>query len=107
VFDRRPVIVIGPDGLYLPSALGTPIPWRRISRADCFVSWLRPSRIEIEVDAQTYTAMRFGMRILGDNIVRKNALRNIFAVLNRGYDRSATEIFTAIRQYWPPRGVPT
>ncbi len=103
-FDRTPVMVVGPDGLFLRPALSSPIPWRRIARVDCFVAALRPSRIEIEVDAETYTAMRFGLRILGDNIVRRNALRHIFAIYPRGYDRSASEIFTALKQYWPPRG---
>jgi hypothetical protein len=106
-FDRRPVLVIGPEGLYLRSSLPTPIPWRRIAKADCVTGMFRPGRLDIEVDAETYSTMRLGMRLLGDDIVRRNPLRHSFSILARSYDHSATEIFAALKQYWPPRGIPS
>jgi len=100
--DRNPVLVVGPEGLSLPAAMAQPIPWRNISRADCFPRLLQKGRLEIQVDPDIFAKMRFGRRLFGDNVVARSALHGSFMIYAQGYDHKALEIFTALRTFWSP-----
>ena len=103
--DPRPVMTIAADGLHLPGARSSPIPWPSVRRVICRVGLLSKGRIEVQVDAETYGSMKLGLRILGDQVVRRMSPENTFAVLMHGTDRRALETYTAVRRFWtPPTG---
>lgn len=100
--DPRPVMAITADGLHVPAARLSPIPWPNVRRVVCRVGLIGKGRIEIQVDAETYGSLKLGLRILGDTIVRRMSPEHTFAVLMHGTDRRALETYTAIRRYWTP-----
>jgi hypothetical protein len=98
--DARPLLVVAPEGLHLPTARATPLAWRELRRIVCRPALLAKGRIEFQVSPETYASLKLGSRLFGDAIVRRSAARGEFAVLLQAGDRPALEVYAAIRQYW-------
>ena len=101
--DDRPILIVAPEGLHMPAVIAAPIPWAKIRHVICRAGLISKGKLEIEVDLETYGAMRLGLRMFGDTVVRRPARQNTFVVLMVGTDRSALATYTEIRRYWTPR----
>jgi hypothetical protein len=106
--DPTPVVAIGPDGLALPQATDTPIPWHAITRVGATRSMILMGggRLDIEVDPDVFARIRLGKRMLGDPVVKMAGLPFGISVVAQGLDRRATDMIPAIEAYWPPRADP-
>ena len=102
--NRSPLVEIGPDGLRLRPASVQPIPWSRIWNAQASSGPLGfgSGRVDIQVDAETFNALKFGQRFMGDLVVKKRSAPNTFSVLTPQLDESPAAIFAALKRYWPP-----
>lgn len=100
--DRRPQIVIRPDGLYLPTALPDPIAWSHVWNVAPPTGAFRRMRLDIDIAPEIYTRMKLGQRFMGENIVRRKGVGGGMTIYTMGYEHNAAEIAAAIRRYWPP-----
>lgn len=100
LLDRRPLLIVGADGLGLAGATAAPLPWSRIWRLQA-VRGLTGARIDIVLDAETFLGVKLGNRWMGDHVVKARHLINGFSILTAGFEHSGPEIEQAIRRYWP------
>lgn len=102
--DRSPVVEVAPDGLRVPAASDAPIAWSNIAIVAPAegIAALGGRRIDVQVDAQTFSRLRLGQRFMGDFVVRRRGLPNTFSILTQGLDVGPAALHAAIRRYWPP-----
>jgi hypothetical protein len=100
--DRTPVVVVGPAGLHIPSALPDPIPWSTVRGANHPGGFLLGRhRVDIDVDLATRARARVGMRIAGDPIAGRIGSATGLSIITQGLDTRAADIMAAIKRYWP------
>lgn len=105
--DRTPVVVVGPTGLHIPSALPDPIPWSTIRNANHPGGFLLGRhRVDIDMDIATRARARVGMRIAGDPIAGRIGSVTGLSIITQGLDTGAAAIMAAIKLYWPPSDSP-
>jgi hypothetical protein len=104
LYRRPPQLIIGPGGLGLPTATQEPIAWPRIQQLSVKRRFLPGlgGQLDIAVDLETFSRLRFGTRFFGDFVVKGRGLPSSFTVLAQGLDRSLTDIEAAIKRHWPP-----
>jgi hypothetical protein len=101
-WDRSPVVVVGPEGLYLPSALPDPIPWTAIHNANHPGGLLGRQRVDIDLDLATRARAKVGMRFAGDPIAGRTGSPGGILITTQSLDAKPAEIMAAIKRYWPP-----
>lgn len=101
-WDRTPLLVIGPDGLFLPGALPEIIPWSALHNANHPGGLFGRHRVDIDVDLATRARAKVGMRIAGDPITGRMGSPSGISIITQSLDTKAADIMTAIRRYWPP-----
>lgn len=100
--DRRPQIVIGPDGLLLPNALPTPVPWSQVWNVAPPAGTFTRTRLDIDIAPEIYARMKLGQRFMGESIVRRKGLGGGLTIYTTGFEHNAVELEAAIRKFWPP-----
>jgi len=105
-WDRSPVVVVGPSGLYLPSALPEVIPWTTVRSANYPGGLLGRHRVDIDLDIVTRARARVGMRIAGDPIAGRMGSPSGISIITQTLDTKASDLMAAIKRYWPPPETP-
>jgi hypothetical protein len=105
-WDRTPLVVIGPDGLFLPGALPAPIPWAALHNANHPGGLLGRHRVDIDIDLATRARAKVGMRIAGDPITGRMGSPGGISIITQSLDAKAADIMVAIKRYWPPPEAP-
>lgn len=101
-WDRTPVVVIGPAGLYIPSSLPGPIPWATIRNVNHPGGMLLGRhRVDVDLDIVTRAQAKVGMRIAGDPIAGRMGSATGLSIITQGLDTRAPAIMAAIKRYWP------
>ena len=89
-WDRSPVVVVSPAGLYLPSSLPDPIPWTTIRHVNHPGGMLLGRhRVDIDVDIATRAQAKVGMRIAGDPIAGRMGSVTGLSIITQGLDRKS------------------
>ena len=106
--DPTPVVAIGPEGMALPQATDTAIPWHAITRVGATRSLIMigGGRLDIEIDPDVFARIRLGKRMLGDPVVKAAGMPFGISIIAQGLDHRATDMIPTIEAYWPSREAP-
>ncbi len=106
--DKTPLLVIGPDGLRLPSASARTIPWSEITRIGATRSFalVGGGRLDIEVTPAIFAELKLGKRLFGDPVVKMMVAPFGVSLIAQGLDHRASEMLAMVTQYWPPAAPP-
>jgi hypothetical protein len=102
--DTEPKVIVGRDGLELPGVAPATIPWDKIEEfaVGTGLRAIGGGRLDIFVDAKTYSTLKLGKRWMGDIIVKRMGMRPGFTILGAALDAKTRQIFDAITRHWPP-----
>lgn len=100
--DRRPQVIVGPAGLYLPSAHLEPVPWSHVWNVAPPSGVFSRMRLDVDIAPEISARMKLGQRFMGENVVRRKGVGGGLTIYTMGYEHNAAEIAEAIRRYWPP-----
>jgi hypothetical protein len=103
--DGRPLLVVAPEGIWLPQHAQAPIPWHAIQRVGASRSFalVGGGRLDLDLAAEAFVQVRVGQRLMGDHVVKMVGTPFGISLLAQGLDHPASDVLAAIGRYWPPR----
>ncbi len=104
LFDDRPLLTVGPEGLGLPQATDAPIPWTQVAGlgASRSMTLLGGGRLDIDLAPEAFARVRLGRRLFGDAVVKTIGPTWSISFHAQGLDHKATDILAATAAFWPP-----